>query len=164
MCKIYILGAVGSGKTTLAKKLSNDLNIRYYELDNVVWKHCYNGDIRRNDKEISEIFSEIIDNESWIIENVGKKCFDDGLEKADTIIYLKLSPLTLYRRIFFRWIKPKINLEPSPYKADLKMLKQMYLWAKKEINNSKLKELERFNKKIIILDEKKLKHYKYNCQ
>lgn len=107
MCKIYILGAVGSGKTTLAKKLSNDLNIRYYELDNVVWKHCYNGDIRRNDKEISEIFSEIIDNESWIIENVGKKCFDDGLEKADTIIYLKLSPLTLYRRIFLDGLSKK---------------------------------------------------------
>ena len=41
--KIYIIGPVGSGKTTLAKCLSKKYNIPYYELDKVVHddiKHC----------------------------------------------------------------------------------------------------------------------------
>lgn len=37
MNKIYILGSVASGKTTLAKNLSIKTNIKYYELDNVIF-------------------------------------------------------------------------------------------------------------------------------
>ena len=35
--KIYIIGPVGSGKTTLARFLSNKYHIDYYELDKVVF-------------------------------------------------------------------------------------------------------------------------------
>lgn len=35
--KIYIVGPVGSGKTTFATKLSEKYNINYYELDKVCW-------------------------------------------------------------------------------------------------------------------------------
>ena len=34
--KIYIIGPVGSSKTTLSKKLSKNLGIKNYELDKVV--------------------------------------------------------------------------------------------------------------------------------
>lgn len=47
--KIHIIGSVGSGKTTLARKLSNQLGIPHYELDNVVWKRHKPRDIRRTD-------------------------------------------------------------------------------------------------------------------
>lgn len=36
--KVHIIGSVGSGKTTLARNLSNKLLFPHYELDNVVWK------------------------------------------------------------------------------------------------------------------------------
>ncbi len=35
--KIYIIGAPGAGKTTLAKSLSQKLNIKYYELDLLIF-------------------------------------------------------------------------------------------------------------------------------
>ena len=44
MNKIYIVGNVGSGKTTFANKLSKALNIKNYELDSLVWN---NKSIRR---------------------------------------------------------------------------------------------------------------------
>jgi len=34
--KILIIGAVGTGKTTLAKKLSKKYNIKHYEIDSIV--------------------------------------------------------------------------------------------------------------------------------
>ena len=35
--KIYIIGPVGSGKTTLSELLSKKYNIKKYELDKIVW-------------------------------------------------------------------------------------------------------------------------------
>ncbi|GGG18394.1 hypothetical protein GCM10007425_11070 [Lysinibacillus alkalisoli] len=46
--KIHIMGAIGSGKTTLAKRLHEQLNIPYFELDNIVWERLDSDDIRRN--------------------------------------------------------------------------------------------------------------------
>jgi adenylate kinase family enzyme len=37
--KIHIIGSTGSGKTYLARELSNRLNIPYYELDSVMWSN-----------------------------------------------------------------------------------------------------------------------------
>jgi len=34
--KVYIIGSVASGKTTMARRMSKNLNIPWYELDNVV--------------------------------------------------------------------------------------------------------------------------------
>ena len=53
--KIYIIGPVGSGKTTLAKSLSKKYNIDYYELDKVVFDDD-NGNIKRTDEEITNLF------------------------------------------------------------------------------------------------------------
>ena len=36
--KIYIMGSTGIGKTTLAKSLSKSYNIKYYELDKIVYE------------------------------------------------------------------------------------------------------------------------------
>lgn len=161
MPKIYILGSVGSGKTTLAKKLSKDLDVNHYELDNVVWKYNPNGDIRRTEEEIKEIFSKILEQDNWIIENVGRNYFDKGYDLADTIIYLKLSRLTLYKRVILRWIKQNLKIEKTTYKTDFQMLKQMLMWVDKEINDSKLNKLELYMDKVTILNEKTLKKYKY---
>ncbi|MBR2744417.1 MAG: AAA family ATPase [Clostridia bacterium] len=37
MKKIYIIGPVGSGKTTLARALSKKFDIEMHELDKIVW-------------------------------------------------------------------------------------------------------------------------------
>ena len=55
MRKIYIIGPVGSGKTTLSKKLSNNYNIKRYELDKVVWDDDH-GNIKRKDEEVLKLF------------------------------------------------------------------------------------------------------------
>ena len=53
--KIQIIGSVGSGKTTLAKKISEKLAIPYYEIDNIIFERHPTGDIRRSDEEIITI-------------------------------------------------------------------------------------------------------------
>lgn len=71
--RIHIIGSIGSGKTTLAKGLSNQLNILYYELDNVVWKMLDAGDVKRTEYERDEYLSSIITSNNWIIERAPHK-------------------------------------------------------------------------------------------
>jgi len=56
MPKIYVVGAVGSGKTTFSKKLSNELDIPYFELDNICWNSDGTG--KRTAREIEKSFKK----------------------------------------------------------------------------------------------------------
>ena len=76
--RIYIIGPVGSGKTTLSRLLSAKYNIKKYELDKIVWDD-ENGNVKRKDEEIKVLFNKIIGNKSWIIEDIGRKKFIDGI-------------------------------------------------------------------------------------
>ena len=69
--KIYIIGPTGAGKSTFASKLSDKYHIKWYELDKVSWDD-ENGNIRRPEEEALKMFSDILKNDSWIIEDVGR--------------------------------------------------------------------------------------------
>lgn len=153
--KIYIIGPCGSGKTTLSKTLSKKYNIKKYELDKIVWDDD-NGNIKRTDDEIKKLFNKIIDNKSWIIEDVGRKKFIDGIKKADITYYIDLPKITIYKRCISRWIKQKIGKEEYNYKPTLKSLCEMLKWAKLDFKN-KDEKIER-----IINNSKQYKILKRN--
>lgn len=160
MSKIYIIGSVGSGKSTLARKMTLSLNIPNYELDDIIWQKNEAGpDTKRNKKEIDQLFNNIIAQDNWIIEDVGRNCFNKGFASCDLIIYLNIKRELLYWRVIKRWLKQNIGLENSPYNHDLKMLMQMFKWINKEKNDSKLNILLPFINKTIILNEKSIKQY-----
>ncbi|MFZ2210289.1 MAG: hypothetical protein WAV34_02060, partial [Lactococcus raffinolactis] len=61
--KIYIIGAVASGKTTLAKTLSDRLDVPYYSLDNVVHlpdAQSPTGNTKRSVTEQAQLFAHIL--------------------------------------------------------------------------------------------------------
>ncbi|WP_368072795.1 AAA family ATPase [Bacillus sp. FJAT-27225] len=76
--KIHIIGLVGSGKTTLAKKLSQQLNIPHYELDNVVRERNPAGDRRREEQEVLALMGDIQCGKSWIVEGVHNEDWVSG--------------------------------------------------------------------------------------
>lgn len=151
MKKIYIIGPVGSGKSTLAKALSKKLNIKYYELDMVIWDE---NERKRTDEEVKEIFDGIMSQDSWIIEDVGRKTFSEGFKQADVVYYIDLKPSLIYKRCIMRWIKQKLGKEEYNYKPTLKGLKDMLGWArsntkKRDLRIASAKEL---NSNVVILN------------
>lgn len=155
--KIYIIGSVASGKTTLAKRLSHQLNIPWHELDNVVHVRLPSGDVKRSVEERDSMFNEIIDSERWIIEGVFRPCFNSGFDKADTIILLDTPVMKRKYRIFKRWISQKLKLEDANYKPTLKMLFLMYNWSSgfEKSKDDIFKMLGLYKEKVIILDDNK---------
>lgn len=132
--KIYIIGPVGSGKTTLSKILSKKYNIKKYELDKIVWND-ENGNVKRCDDEINKLFKKVINSNSWIIEDVGRKKFIDGIMMSDITYYIDLPKITIYKRCIYRWIRQKIGYEDYNYRPTLKGLFQMLKWAKQDLEN-----------------------------
>ena len=59
MNKIYILGSVASGKTTFAKTISKQTNIKYYELDSIIFDDTKESDKRRSIEEQEKIIKKI---------------------------------------------------------------------------------------------------------
>ena len=129
--KIYIVGPVGSGKTTFAKRMSDKTGIPYFELDSVRFgagsSECILN-VKREDDELNKIFNVIIDGENWIIEDVGRPCFEEGLKRANLIILLDMNTGLIMFRIFKRWLKQILNIEKSNYKPNILNLCKMYKW------------------------------------
>ena len=62
--KIHIIGCSGTGKTYLAKKLSNKYNIPHYDLDNIHWdnsseKYGIKTKVEKRDKLLKNILENI---------------------------------------------------------------------------------------------------------
>lgn len=64
--KILIIGPVASGKTTVAKKISEHTGIKHYEIDSIV--HNDKNNIKRTENEQINIINQINKNDDWIIE------------------------------------------------------------------------------------------------
>ena len=131
--KIYIIGPVASGKTTLAKKLSSNYNLQHYELDKLIWDDSQG--IKRPTDEIKKEFNRILKQDNFIIEDVGRNIFTPAFEKVDIVIYLDYKQKTLKIRIFKRWLKQKLGLEPFNYQPTIKTLFEMSEYLKKDIQN-----------------------------
>ncbi|MBP1949690.1 shikimate kinase [Virgibacillus litoralis] len=159
--KIHIIGSVGSGKTTLAKKLAAKLEVPFYELDNVVWKRHKAGDIRRSEKEREEYLNTLIDSDAWIIEGVhNEEWVSKSFQKADTIIFLDTKYAIRNYRILKRFILQKIGLEKSNYTPTLKIFFKMFKWNRRFEEEGKLNFFEKYgmycNKTIVVTNKKQL--------
>ena len=129
--KIHIIGGPGSGKTCLAEKLSAQLGIPHYDLDNLQWDNEANGyGVKRDPRERDALLDGILRNDSWITEGVYYKWCGRCFEEADEI-YLLSVPRYKYRyRIIRRFIRRKLGLEKGK-KETLKSLFKLLKWADK---------------------------------
>jgi adenylate kinase family enzyme len=158
--KLYIVGPVSSGKSTLAKKISYKLNIPYHSLDEVVHipdqTHPW-GNRKRPPEERDILFYSIINQQQWIIEDVGRPIFEDGLGQADLIILLDTPARVRKYRIIKRWVRQRLGLEKCIYRPHFKMLRGMYQWSRNyDTGKDNLKErIIKYQEKIITLKRKK---------
>ena len=154
--KIYIVGPVSSGKSTLAKKLSEILDIPYHALDEVVHipdKSNSWGTRRRGTEERDKLFCSIIQQPEWVIEDVGRPCFEKALKAADRIILLELPVRVRNYRIIKRWIKQKLGIEKCIYNPRYEMLKCMLQWSKNyDMGKDELKiRISSYQEKTVVL-------------
>jgi shikimate kinase len=111
MLNIYLIGFMGSGKTTIAKKISKSLNLKFLDTDKEIEKKTRSSinDIFNKKGELffrqeeKKIVNEIINLENTVISTGGGlPCFNkniDILNKSGCTIYLKCDKELLYNRL-----------------------------------------------------------------
>lgn len=81
MKKVLVTGNIGSGKTTLCKKLSKILNLPAYHFDQVAWQPNW---MRPTPEQKITKTNQLLAKNEWVIDAVSKEL----MESADTIIFL----------------------------------------------------------------------------
>lgn len=148
MNRIFIIGYMGAGKTTVGKALAKDLNTEFYDLDWYIEARMHKTVKQIFDESGEEGFRKIEHNmlhEVGEFENViiscggGTPCFFDNVDymnqQGDTV-YLKATPEVLYGHLKMgKTVRPlllnKTQEEVQVYiKEQLKMREPFYSKAK----------------------------------
>ena len=91
MKKIIVFGNSSSGKSTLAKRLTNKHSLAHLDLDTLAWQQTPEPERRCLTDSHKEILIFIRANTEWVIEG----CYSDLLQlvllEANEIIYMNLS-------------------------------------------------------------------------
>lgn len=108
MKKVVIVGASGTGKSTLAKEVSKRTGLPRQDLDDLYWNPGWEA---KPVEEFRAGVEKILEQDSWIIEGVQDEVRNDILNEADTLIWIDPPALTHYsqlaRRTFNRLVTGK---------------------------------------------------------
>ena len=89
--RMYIVGSVASGKSTLARQLSARTGVPCVHLDDVVYEPDSTdpaGNRKRPEAERGRLFQEILAGD-FLIEDTGRAMFEEGLRRAEQIVVLE---------------------------------------------------------------------------
>jgi adenylate kinase family enzyme len=99
MNRVVIIGSPGAGKSGVARSLSRKLHIRVFHLDRLFRYRNW----RKKSLDVrEEILQNIVREQQWIIDGNYFNTSELHLEKADTIIFLGISPVKCLRQIMKR--------------------------------------------------------------
>ncbi len=128
--KILIVGGIGSGKTTLANKVSKRLKIKSYELDNIAYKRrdiWVKEEYSNRKKKLDRIFK----NKKWILEGFYSTPWTYQVYKrAEIIIVLETKHKLSKNRTIRRFLKRRLTIKKNKFvnksfKGLLKVIRHM---------------------------------------
>lgn len=127
--KIYIIGGPGSGKTTLAKRLSARYGIPRCDLDDLFWDNTAAAyGTKRDPAERDALLARVLEQENWIIEGVYYAWCGRCFAEADRICFLNIPRRVYRRRIIRRFVRRKLGIEKGK-KETLRSLRDLLKWA-----------------------------------
>jgi len=116
MKRIYITGAIGSGKSYAARLLSETLHLSHHSLDPIVFDLDATAYRQRFPETVrDEKLRVLMDGDSWIIEGWYRGDWLHSVyQRADCVLLLDTPLLRRYWRIIARFMRRKLGWIPDP--------------------------------------------------
>ena len=115
MKRIVIIGCGGAGKSTLARKLGEIMELPVVHLDQIFWSP---GNWQHLGKEEfdARLLAEM-EKESWILDGNYNRTMAMRLDRCDTVIYLDYNRFVCIagwlRRVITNWGKARADMAPG---------------------------------------------------
>lgn len=124
MQRILILGSPGTGKSTLAKKLSHTLQLPLYHLDQLFFEENWviNRDV------YTRSLQTILKQDQWIIDGNYVGSLSERLICSDTVIYLDYPTSTALLGVTKRYFKYKHTTRPDMAPGCVEKLRLSFLF------------------------------------
>ncbi len=100
--RIAIVGTIGSGKTTLAREVSSRLGIPHVELDSLHWEAKW---VEAPLQVFRERVVQSLQGHSWVVDGNYHQVRDIVWDRADTVVWLDYSIVTILRRLSRRTLR-----------------------------------------------------------
>ena len=138
--RIMIFGIPGSGKSTFAAKLSQQLGLPLYHLD----KYFFVRDWQERDySEFLGIQRRLVEQKQWIIDGNATKSLEMRFSRSDVVLYFRFNRLLCLWRIFKRLIykSPHISDRAEGCSEMVRLRLIRYLWGFDDRVKDTIKEL-----------------------
>ena len=132
MERIIIIGCGGAGKSTLARKLGEVLDLPVVHLDKLFWKP---GWVETSREEFDALLAQELAKDKWIMDGNFNRTMPERMKRCDTIIYLDFSRLAglmgVLKRVITTYGKVRPDMgEGCPERIDLEFLKWVWNFNK----------------------------------
>ena len=124
--KISIIGASGTGKTTLSDNLGQVLNLPVYHLDGI---NYFKNWEKRDKEERDKIIAQIIDKDRWVMDGTYNSTLKQRLKNSDLIIYLDYSSVSQVKGVIGRYIKKHGKERKEIPGCEERMSLEFLLWV-----------------------------------
>lgn len=151
MTRIVVYGVTGSGKTTLARRIAEALDLPFHEADALTWEPSW---VEVPLEEQRRRIQKIVDQDAWVLDTMYGKWLDIPLSRAQFIVGLdyprwvslgRLIKRTLHRAAtqqpvcngnVERWSKvfSHDSIIAWHFKSFASKRKRLHVWAKESPN------------------------------
>jgi len=110
MKRILVIGSGGSGKTTVATRLGESLNLEVSHLDQLFWRPGWS---KPAPEEWLQIVTDLTDQDSWILDGNYSGTLELRIRKCDTVVFLDLARWLCLWRIVKRALRYRNGRRPD---------------------------------------------------
>ena len=137
MERIVIIGCGGAGKSTLARRLGEKLDIPVVHLDQLWWKP---GWVESSREEFDAKLAVELAKPQWIMDGNFNRTIPERIARCDTLIYLDFNRVTclmgVLKRVLTTYGKVRPDMgEGCPERFDLEFLK--WVWSFNDKNRQR---------------------------
>jgi adenylate kinase family enzyme len=112
--RVHIIGGPGSGKSSVAVRLSEVSGIPVTNLDEMFWdRRRPTYGVRATSNSRDAALAQVLAGSDWIVEGVYYSWLERSFRESEVVIILNVSVIVRDLRILRRFLNRKIGIEPG---------------------------------------------------